>query len=95
MPLSPSDTRAVFARECRFPAERSDVAEAVGDVAIDAPMGEPVHVRTILELSDVTVYDSADELHNTVMANLDADHVGRRYYDDRSPNHARDDTLSF
>ncbi|MFB6112770.1 MAG: DUF5789 family protein [Halodesulfurarchaeum sp.] len=95
MSLRPSNARSVFARKCTFPAHQSDVVETVGDVGISPPVGEPVSVETVLDRSEETWYESPDALHNMVMANLGEDHVGRQYYDDRSPNHGRDRSLSF
>lgn len=89
MPLRPSNTRELFARQCRFPTDRAAVVDAVGDVQISSPDGEPTDVRTVLERSSTTTYASVAELHSTVMANLPGDHVGRKRYDDRSRTRVR------
>ncbi|WP_251342843.1 hypothetical protein [Haloplanus halophilus] len=94
MILRPSDTRELFARKCDFPAEEAAVVDAVGDVGIDSPNGETTDVRTVLERSSATRYASAADLHSTVMANLPADHVGRKRYDDRSRTAVRTTELS-
>jgi hypothetical protein len=95
MSLSPSDTRELFARECSFPTDRGAVTESVGEVDIAAPNGAPVAVETVLERSEETEFETVAELHSTVLANLDDDHVGRKHYDDRSSNPERGTELSF
>lgn len=95
MPLRPSQTRELFDRECGFPTERDAVIERVGDAAIASPDGEPVSVETVLRRSEQARYASAADLHDTLMANLDDDHVGRTDYDDRSGNPRRETHVSF
>jgi hypothetical protein len=95
MAHTPSDVRELFDRECEFPAERDDVVAAVGDERIRAPNGDSITVEAVLERSDTTTFPSAIALHNTVMANLGDEHVGRQNYDDRSSNPERDTDLSF
>jgi hypothetical protein len=95
MPVRPSETRELFDRECRFPTERAAVIDRVGEATIASPGGEPVTVETVLTRSDQTQFASAADLHDTLMANLGGDHVGRRNYDDRSPNPGRDADVSF
>lgn len=95
MALDQSEILDLFGSDCSFPADRADVIEAVGDARIAAPNGDPVTIEAILERSNEATYSSAGELHSTVMCLLDEDHVGRKAYDDRSNNVARDEKLSF
>ncbi|MFB6161587.1 MAG: hypothetical protein ABEJ61_10505 [Haloferacaceae archaeon] len=95
MALTRSDARELFASECSFPARREAVVEAVGDAEVAAPNGEAVAVATVLERSEERRYESATELHSTLLANLDEDHVGRKRYDDRSTDPARTENVSF
>ncbi|MFB6074592.1 MAG: hypothetical protein ABEJ89_06235 [Haloarculaceae archaeon] len=95
MPFDPSETRDLFERECQFPAEHADVVASVGDADIGVPAGEAVAVQTVLERSDQERYESLSALHNTIMANLGEAHIGRKAYDDRSPNPRREDEVSF
>ena len=95
MSPSPSDTRELFARECSFPTEREAVIDAVGDVVIASPNGDPTDLETVLERSEETSYGSVGELHSTVMANLGEGHVGRKHYDDRSSARRQETELSF
>ncbi|MFT4891752.1 MAG: hypothetical protein ACI9YT_002687 [Halobacteriales archaeon] len=95
MELDQSETLELFGSECSFPADPTDVIEAVGDARIEAPNGDSVAIEAIIERSNEATYSSAVGLHSTVMCLLDEDHVGRKAYDDRSNNVARDEELSF
>jgi hypothetical protein len=95
MALKPSRTRELFARECSFPSDREAVVETVGNVAIESPNGGETELETVLDRSDETAYESVEELHNTVMANLGDDHVGRKCYDDRSHTSVRETERSL
>lgn len=75
--------------------DRDAVIETVGNVAIESPNGDKSELETVLTRSDETVYASVEELHSTMMANLGDDHVGRKYYDDRSRTRGRDTELSL
>jgi len=95
MALSPSETRDLFRQACQFPTDHETVVEAVGDVAITSENGGNTDVETVLERSDATTYGSVAELHETVMANLTDEHIGRKYYDDRSSATVRETEVSF
>jgi len=84
MILRPSETRELFARQCNFPTGQDAVVDAVGEVGVRSPNGDTTDLRSVLEWSSTSTFASAEELHNTVMANLPGDHVGRKRYDDRS-----------
>ncbi|MFB6081247.1 MAG: hypothetical protein ABEJ67_00360 [Halanaeroarchaeum sp.] len=92
---SPSDARDVIVSECEFPAAQEEVAAALEEEAIRSPSGEPVDIPSVLAVTDEEEFATADEVHNTVLANLSEDHVGRKHYDDRSHNPAHDDHVSF
>ncbi|MFB6089665.1 MAG: hypothetical protein ABEJ97_01285 [Halobellus sp.] len=64
-------------------------------MTITSQNGDGTDIETVLNRGDETTYASVEELHNTVMANLDDDHIGRKHYDDRSSAKAQDDELSF
>lgn len=95
MALSPSETRELFRRECQFPTEREVVVETVGEVAIASQNGPETDVESVLNWSEETSYETVSELHATVMANLPDEHIGRKYYDDRSSATAQGSELSF
>lgn len=95
MALKLSETRERLDRECSFPIERDAVIDAVGDVAIQSPNGDESDLETVLTRSGETTYASVDDLHNSLLGNLGDDHVGRKYYDDRSSTPAQETELSF
>jgi len=95
MALKLSETRDRFDRECSFPTDRDAVIATVGDVAIQSPNGDASDLETVLTRSGETTYASADGLFNAVLGNLGDDHIGRKYYDDRSSTPAQDTELSF
>ncbi|MFB6069446.1 MAG: hypothetical protein ABEJ76_00370 [Halanaeroarchaeum sp.] len=95
MPHSPAEARDVIERACRFPADHEEVVESLEDESIRSPKGEPVPVESVLAVSDERRYESADDLHGTLLANLTEEHVGRKGYDDRAPNPGRDRDVSF
>jgi hypothetical protein len=95
MILRPSETRELFARQCSFPTEQDAVVDAVGEVGVRSPNGDTTDIRSVLERSSASTFASATELHDTVMANLPADHVGRRRYDDRARTAHRTTQLSL
>lgn len=84
-----------FETALSFPVDRDHVMETVGDVEIDPPDGDPVSVATVLELTDEREYETAGALHETLLANLGDDHIGRKHYDDRAANPSHDDDVSI
>lgn len=95
MPISPSDTYDLVAEACSFPASRDAVVDQAGSTMIAAQGGDAVALETVLDRSDQSRFRTARELHTTVVANLTDEHVGRKAYDDRSPNPARSADVSF
>lgn len=79
------ELRRFLADELDYPVEKATVVEEVGDATVDAP-GRPESARlgaVLGTLGDET-YGSADQLYEAVYGTLSDDHVGRKYYDDRS-----------
>ncbi|GAA0292331.1 hypothetical protein GCM10009066_03560 [Halarchaeum salinum] len=64
-------------------------------MTIESPDGETVSLESILERGGESSFESARELHHSVLANLGEEYVGREDYDDRSSNHERDSQVSF
>ncbi len=77
-------------RDVEPPVTRRELAEAFGDVEIDCPAGEATEMTEVLDMDDASTYTCLQEIHETVMGNLDESHVGRKYYDDRGPNYGTD-----
>lgn len=95
MPIRPAETYELVEEACSFPAHRDTVVERVGATELLSAGGETVALETLLARSQPTHYESARELHNTVMSNLGADFIGREGYDDRGSNPARETSVSF
>lgn len=72
-------------REVDPPVTRHELLETCRDVEIDCPAGEATNLTDVLETDDTSTYSCLQEIHETVMGNLDESHVGRKYYDDRGP----------
>lgn len=77
------ETREAFAERLTFPIDRETVIERVGDVTLQAPNGEDTTVAAVLDRSDETTYESAEELHDTLFGLVGDAFIGRKYYDDR------------
>lgn len=88
------ETRDLIVSEIDFPASRSEVEDAIGDVCLENPGGSEEELREVLERCGVREFESADELYDAVVGNVSAGHVGRRNYDDRGPN-LGDEEVSF
>ena len=81
-----ANARDQFVEEFTFPVERQQVLASLGDVEIDGPTENPDTVAEVLERTDVEVFDSADELFDTLIGLLSSEYVGRQFYDDRGSN---------
>jgi len=81
-----SNARDRFVGEFTFPVERQQVLTSLGDIEIDGPTEDPDTVGEVLERSNIEVFDSADELFDTIIGLLSNEYVGRQFYDDRGPN---------
>lgn len=78
-----SETRDLFARRLDFPVTRETVVEQVGTTEIDAPLGESVTIKEVVNRCDATDFSSADGLYGTLMNFVGDSFIGQKYYDDR------------
>jgi hypothetical protein len=78
-----AETRNAFARRLSFPVDRETVLSELGEEALDAPYGDPETVADVLTRTDEASFGSADELFDTVLANVGDQYIGRKHYDDR------------
>ena len=81
-----SETRDQFTSEFRFPVEHDAVIDAVGDIELDAPYGEPESIADVLSRDDQPTYESADELYDALLTYVGDAYIGRKFYDDRGSN---------
>ncbi|MBX0294784.1 hypothetical protein [Haloarcula nitratireducens] len=84
MAIQESEAQELFEEELDPPVDRETVIEQVGDREIETQGGENDTIGEILERSETEEFETADDIHTTMMNYLDADHVGRENYSDRS-----------
>lgn len=70
--------------ELTYPIDHNAVIEQIGEIEVEAPDQEDSEtIATIIGSLGPETYDSADELYRTIVGNVDEEHIGRKYYDDR------------
>ena len=87
--MHPTETYDGFATNFSYPIDREEVIDAAGDTDIRAPTGTSDTVANVLERAETRTFGSARELHETIMANLGEEYIGRKNYDDRGTNVGR------
>ncbi len=80
------ETRDLLSRELTFPADHDRVVEAVGDVELDPPQGEPETIAQVLDRSGAEEYASVDEVYDSLIGFVSDQYIGRKFYDDRGTN---------
>lgn len=76
--------RSYLDEELSYPIDRETVIERIGGVEIEAPdRNDSETVAAIVDPLGEETYDSAGELYNTIIGNVDEEHIGRKFYDDR------------
>ncbi|MDY7083038.1 MAG: hypothetical protein SXQ77_11715 [Halobacteria archaeon] len=80
------EIRAVLDSNFETPVDRTTVVDDLGDTEIMAPNGCSETVAEVLERDEETEYTTINELYDSICGNVCDDFVGRKYYDDRSPN---------
>lgn len=81
--------------ELEPPVSDEDVVAAAGDVELESPQGVTETVADALERQGAETYGSVAEVAMAVRAGVGWEFVGRREYDDRSPNHGHHEQMSF
>lgn len=81
-----TETQQLFNRSYDYPMDAAAVADEFGDVEIEAPTGDTTTVEAVLARSNVTTYQSPDDVYVAMLGNLDDAFIGRKYYDDRGDN---------
>jgi hypothetical protein len=84
-----TETQQLFRQSLEYPMDAAAAADAFGDVEIEAPTGDTTTVEAVLERSNVSTYESADDVFTAMMSNVDESFIGRKYYDDRGDNQPR------
>ncbi|WP_135304420.1 DUF5789 family protein [Haloarcula amylovorans] len=91
MAIEESEAQELFEEELDFPTDTETVVETVGDREIETQGGDNDTIGEVVKRSDTDEFESANELHTTMMNFLDADHVGRENYSDRSDESTAND----
>lgn len=91
-----SEARDLFTRTVSYPVTCEEVIEATGDVSLASPTGSTETIGDVLGRCDSgTVFESNDELYDTLVTYLGEDYIGRKMYDDRGSNPQQDEEVSL
>lgn len=85
------DTRDLFSRRLSFPVTTDAVTEEIGEVALEAPMGDGETVAEVLSRCPEDHFESADALYDALVTFVGDAYVGRKHYDDRGSQAGMDD----
>jgi len=80
------ETRDVIVNRLDFPVGCEEAMEELGDVSIESPQGEEEKLSDVIGRCGEREFESADELYDSIVGSVGAEHVGRQGYDDRGPN---------
>ena len=76
--------RSYLDEELSYPIDQESVIERIGTVEIEAPdRDDSETIATIVDSLGRETYGSADELYKTIIGNVNDQHIGRKFYDDR------------
>ena len=85
------EARDLFSRELSFPTTTETVTERIGEVSLEAPMGQDETVGDVLARCPEDSFESADALYDALVTFVGDAYVGRKYYDDRGGQAGMDD----
>lgn len=73
--------------EFEYPVDHATVLTQIGGTTVDAPdNNDSETVDEILVSDDDEIYETANDLFDSIYGNLDDNYIGRKYYDDRGAN---------
>ena len=76
--------RAYLAEEFEYPVDHAAVLDRSGDVTIHAPDdNDSETIADTLASDNDAMYETVDDLFESIFGNLDEEYIGRKYYDDR------------
>jgi hypothetical protein len=91
-----AEARDLFSQELTFPVSCSEVIGVVGDVHLQSPTGSTESLGDVLgRCEGEVVFESNDELYDTLVTYLGEAHIGRKNYDDRGSNPQHDEEVSL
>ena len=81
-----SEVKEYIDNRVETPIEHDLAVEQLNGSEIDCPSGEGNGITDALEMDETRTYETSTEIHESVMCYLGDEYVGRKFYDDRSPN---------
>lgn len=81
-----SEIKEYIDSEVETPIEHDTAVEQLDGEDIDCPSGDGECITEALEMDETRTYETSTEIHESVMCYLGDEYVGRKFYDDRSPN---------
>ena len=81
-----SEIKGYIDNRIETPIDSDSAVEKLGGTEIDCPTGDSECVTEALKMDETRTYETSTEIHNSVMCYLGENYVGRKFYDDRSPN---------
>lgn len=81
-----SEIKEYIDSEVEPPIEHDTAVEKLNGGKIECPSGDGECITEALMMDETRRYETSTEIYESVMCYLGDEYVGRKYYDDRSPN---------
>lgn len=81
-----SEIKEYIDSQVETPIDHESAVEQLNGREIDCPSGDGECVSAALEMDETKQYENSMEIYESVMCYLSEDYIGRKFYDDRSPN---------
>ena len=81
-----SEIKEYIDSEVETPIEHDTAVEQLNGEKIACPSGDGECITEALEMDETRKYETSTEIYESVMCYLGEEYVGRKHYDDRSPN---------
>jgi len=81
-----SEVKDYIDSEVETPIDHESAVEQLNGREIDCPSGDGKRVSDALKMDETRRYETTEEICESVMCYLGDEYVGRKFYDDRSPN---------
>ncbi len=85
------ETRDLFSRRVSFPTTAETVRSEIGNVSLEAPMGDEETIGEVLSRCPHEEFENADALYDALVTFVGDAYVGRKFYDDRGSQGGMDD----
>ncbi|QFU84372.1 DUF5789 family protein [Natronorubrum aibiense] len=90
--MNPQQLHDELKDEFEYPVDHATVLAQIGGATVDAPDDiDSETVDEILASDNDKIYETAEDLVDSIYGNLDDSYIGRKYYDDRGANIDGDD----